>query len=171
MLENYELVVTQGFDHVAASIFQDLNDQDICHAKLVCKQWYLYIIKQKFYWRRILIKAQKRSNISNPEWKSLIESILELNDFQDLYTMGSIMQDFYATSIPRKCENILTPYYVAAWNGNLDHLEFLWPHFKVRKVSDLYKDLRSRKQVRWCGMLKNPIISILFLGQESPIRI
>ena len=45
--------------------------------------------------------------------------------------MGSIMQDFYATAIPRKCENILTPYYVAAWNGNLDHLAFLWPHFKV----------------------------------------
>ena len=56
----------------------------------------------------------------------------KVNEFQDLYTMGSIMQEFYATSIPRsKCENILTPYYVAAWNGNLDHLEFLWPHFKV----------------------------------------
>ena len=131
-MKHYELIVTQGFDHVASSIFQDLKDVDLANARSVCKHWYLYISKQKFYWRRILIKAQKRSHITNPEWKSLLESILEVNEFQDLYTMGSIMQEFYATSIPRsKCENILTPYYVAAWNGNLDHLEFLWPHFKV----------------------------------------
>ena len=46
-MKHYELIVTQGFDHVASSIFQDLKDVDLANARSVCKHWYLYISKQK----------------------------------------------------------------------------------------------------------------------------
>ena len=70
----------------------------------------------------------------SPDWIKIVTNIKTLRTKpDDIKTTGAILQDFFATSFPSSVfETLLTPYYVAVWNGNLTHVIFLWSFVKEK---------------------------------------
>ena len=56
-----DILLTQGFLHLAEDIFERLDNVSLGRARRVCKQWKWVIEEQKYYWQRIVQSAKNKS--------------------------------------------------------------------------------------------------------------
>ena len=94
----------------------------------------------------------------SPDWKNILTNIkTKRTKPDDIKTTGAILQDFFATSFPSSVfETLLTPYYVAVWNGNLSHVIFLWSFVKEKNPL-----IGKIHMVSWFFPLKNSFHEIV----------
>ena len=67
-----DILLTQGFLHLAEDIFEILDDYSLVQALKVCKQWNWVIERQKHYWERIVKRAKLHLICQSEEWLELI---------------------------------------------------------------------------------------------------
>lgn len=137
-----DLLQTQGYSHIARSIFQFLDDQSLCQSRLVCHAWRQFIDAQRFYWQRIVNcnSAQEVCN-KNEEWQQVFDSFQSSSSSGgNHYQLGQLLQQFfiYQKRHLQSVQNseaededeleVWDPYHVPVMTQNLDHIAILWPH-------------------------------------------
>ena len=70
-----DILLTQGFLHLAEDIFELLDDSSLVQARAVCKRWKWVIERQKWYWKRIVRFAKLHRICQSEEWIELIETM------------------------------------------------------------------------------------------------
>ena len=121
--------LNQAFLTVGLDLLPFLDNQTLCQCRLVCQNWAKFIDSTLFWWARIVQGCQNKLGL---EWNLILKQICaERNSAKDVRILGAILQDFFATFHRASgLETLLTPYYVAVWNGNLGHVLFLWAFVK-----------------------------------------
>ena len=70
-----DILLTQGFLHLAEDIFERLDNVSLGQARRVCKQWKWVIEEQKYYWQRIVQSAKSHHVCQSPEWIDLMANM------------------------------------------------------------------------------------------------
>ena len=69
------ILINPGLDTIGIRIFGFMNDQELCHCRLVCKIWSDFIDSTKFYNKKILCHERRNPKQwlkSRKEWQYLI---------------------------------------------------------------------------------------------------
>ena len=119
------------------NIFQDLDDESLCNARLVCRRWRDIIDSGKFWWLRVikneLLKtrlAKINSTWTKKGWKKLIKHIFRKASYPALVQFGVLIQ----TNQKRPLHLI----HFCSTEGFCDLLDILLPYIESK---DLILDL------------------------------
>ena len=79
-----DILLTQGFLHLAENIFELLDNVSLSQARSVCQKWKWVIERQKCYWKRIVQCAKSHHMCQSPEWIDLIANMESQNRHDNL---------------------------------------------------------------------------------------
>ena len=72
------ILINPGLDTIGIIIFEQMNNQELCNCRLVCKLWCEFIDSVKFYHKKILshkLSYPKQWLQSRKEWQYLIRKL------------------------------------------------------------------------------------------------
>ena len=93
---DFELLLSQGFDHIGVHLFNCLDDTSLDKARQVCSSWKEFIEVHKFYWKRNIIRVHKQKLAKSKQWTRIKKCSIERNQFDDLKNLGKVLRNFEA---------------------------------------------------------------------------
>ena len=85
-MEYFDLLFSQGFEHIAKNIFNELKDSDLCSSCLVCKSWNEFIQNQYFFYLRVISKLKCENN------EHLSDTLIKRNKKEELRQYAGILK-------------------------------------------------------------------------------
>ena len=103
------ILINPGLEAIGIIIFEQMNNQELCNCRLVCKVWSEFIDSVKFYHKKILgheLSYPKQWLQSRKEWQYLIRKLKLHGEKESVIKMGLILR--YDCGIGCGLKNILS---------------------------------------------------------------
>ena len=89
------ILINPGLEAIGIIIFEQMNNQELCNSRLVCKVWCGFIDSVKFYHKKILsheLSYPKQWLQSRKEWQYLIRKLKVHGEKESVIKMGLILR-------------------------------------------------------------------------------
>ena len=96
------ILINLGLDTIGIIIFEQMNNQELCNCRLVCKVWCEFIDSIKFYHKKILsheLSYPKQWLQSRKEWQYLIRKLKVHGEKESVIKMGLILRYVSVVSV------------------------------------------------------------------------
>ena len=123
---DFELLLSQGFDHIGVHLFSFLDDASLDKSRQVCANWKEFIEVHKFYWKRSIFRVHRQKLAKSKQWTRITESQTQRNQFDELKNLGKVLRNFEAFHKGSKSKHLwkpeVDPLSVAVIKGNIFQL-------------------------------------------------
>ena len=138
------ILINPGLEAIGIIIFEQMNNQELCNCRLVCKVWSEFIDSVKFYHKKILgheLSYPKQWLQSRKEWQYLIRKLKLHGEKESVIKMGLILRydwlryrlwSFHLILAFHQIQNWQKNRFVCSRPGQSSNYRFFWFSQKCR---------------------------------------